>query len=77
MVQNSQDQEYQRNRRHLLKVQEQKEVIKENPVVGESPVTAEESSSTARTWEEEYTKVLVTRSGRISKPNPKYKDYCK
>ena len=72
----SQDQEYQRNRRHLLKVPEQKEVIKQNPVVGESPVTAKESSNTARTGEEKYTKVVVTRSGRISKPNPKYKDYC-
>jgi hypothetical protein len=74
----SQGQEYRRNRRHLLKVPEQnREVIEESPDPGidKNPVTTEESSNNEEAVTEKYSNVVVTRSGRISKPNPKYKDY--
>ena len=74
----SQGQEYRRNRRHLLKVPEQnRQVIEESPDPGidKNPVTTEESLNNEEAVTEKYSNVVVTRSGRISKPNPKYKDY--
>ena len=67
----SQGQEYRRNRRHLLKVPEQSEVVEKNAVVEESPA-AEELAKTKETETEKYSNVVITRSGRMSKPNPKY-----
>ena len=67
----SQGQEYQRNRRHLLKVPEQSEVDEKNAVVEESPA-AEELAKTKEKETEKNSNVVITRSGRISKPNPKY-----
>jgi transposase InsO family protein len=71
----SQGQEYRRNRRHLLKVPEQNnEVVEQNPVSTEEPSNTEEQKTVNL---DKYPNVVVTKSGRISKPNPKYKDYVK
>ena len=68
----SQGQEYRRNRRHLLKVPEQSEVVTEKNVVVEESPAAEELPKIKETETEKYSNVVITRSGRISKPNPKY-----
>ena len=73
----SQGQEYRRNRRHLLKVPEQNpEVIEErtNPDINKNPIAIEEKLNSEETVTNKYSNVLITRSGRVSKPNPKYKD---
>ena len=71
----SQGQEYRRNRRHLLKVPEQNwEVIEEriNPDINKNPIAIEEKLNSEETVTDKYSNVLITRSGRVSKPNPKY-----
>ena len=70
----SQGQEYRRNRRHLLKVPEQSEVVAEKNVVVEESPAAEELPKAKETETEMCSNVVITRSGRISKPNPKYID---
>ena len=70
----SEGQEYRRNRRHLLKVLERNEVIEQNSIE-ENSVSAEGSSSAEGAGKQKYSNVVITRSGRMSKPNPKYKDY--
>ena len=72
----SKGQECQRNRRHLLKVSEQNPEFFEksqDPSIEENQIVDEESSKGAAIGK--YSNVVVTRSGRISEPNPKYKDY--
>ena len=63
---------------HLLKVPEKnRELIEENLYRGvdQNLVKTEESSRAEGAVTEKYSNVVVIRSGRISKSNPKYQDY--
>ena len=74
----SQGQEYRRDRRHLLEVPQQNRELIEGSLdhgIDKNPVKTEESSSAEGVVTEKFSNAVVSRSGRISKANPRYKDY--